>query len=48
MTDKPNFVLIPDDAPPPPPPPARTGGMLARLRTIATTAVTAAANALPA
>jgi hypothetical protein len=47
MTDKPNFVLIPDDVPPPPAPPARSGGILARLRTIATTAVTAAANALP-
>jgi hypothetical protein len=46
MTDKPNFVLIPDDAPPSPP--ARTGGMLARLRSIATTAATAAAAALPA
>src|SRR3984885_3622226 len=54
MTEKPNFVLIPDDAPPPSPPPpppsgvARTGGVLARLRTIATTAATAAAAALPA
>jgi hypothetical protein len=47
MTDKPNFVLIPDNAPPPPAPPARSGGMLARLRTIATTAVTAASGALP-
>ena len=42
MTDKPNFVLIPDDAPPPAPPaPVRTGGILARLRTLATTAVSA-------
>jgi hypothetical protein len=46
MADKPNFVLIPDHAPPPAPP-ARTGGMLARLRTIASGAVTAAAAALP-
>jgi hypothetical protein len=45
MTDKPNFVLIPDDAPSPAPPaPVRTGGVLARLRTMATTAVTAAAS----
>ena len=46
MTEKPNFVLIPDDAPPPAP--ARTDGLLARLKTLATTAVTAAAAALPA
>jgi hypothetical protein len=45
MTDKPNFVLIPDDAPPPP---ARTGGVLARLVTKVTTAITAAAASLPA
>jgi hypothetical protein len=43
MTDKPNFVLIPDDAPPHVP--TRTGGVLGRLRTIATTAVAAAASA---
>ena len=43
MNDKPNFVLIPDDAPRPrPTPPARTGGVLARLRTMATAAVTVA------
>jgi hypothetical protein len=50
MTDKPNFVLIPDDAPPASLP-SRTGGVLARLRSLATTAagaVTAAAAALPA
>jgi hypothetical protein len=58
MTEKPNFVLIPDDAPSPGPPPplppppspsgvARTGGVLARLRAIATTAATAATAALP-
>jgi hypothetical protein len=47
MTDKPNFIMIPDDAPPATPPArAQTGGVLARLRTIATTAVTAA-SALP-
>jgi hypothetical protein len=43
MTDEPNFVLIPDDAPPAP---VRTSGMLARLRTMATTAVVAATSAL--
>ena len=43
MTEEPNFVLIPDEAPPAP---ARTSGMLARLRTMATTAVVAAASAL--
>jgi hypothetical protein len=41
MTDKPNFVLIPDDTPPPP---VRSGGVLARLRTLANTAVTAATS----
>jgi hypothetical protein len=46
MTEKPNFVLIPDDAPPPAP--VRTDGLLARLKTLAATAVTAAAAALPA
>jgi hypothetical protein len=40
MTDKPNFVLIPDDTPPSPVP-VRTGsGVLARLRTMATTTAT--------
>jgi hypothetical protein len=47
MTDKPNFVLIPDDTPPRTSM-ARTGGLLSRLRTAATTAVAAAAAALPA
>ncbi len=42
MTDKPNFVLVPDDESPPP---ARTPGVLARLRTMATTAVATAASA---
>jgi hypothetical protein len=46
MVEKPNFVLVPDDAQAPPAP-ARTGGMLARLRSIATSAVTAAAAVLP-
>ena len=45
MTDKPNFVLIPDDTPPPAP--VRTsGGVLARLRTAATTAATSLTNTL--
>lgn len=42
MSEKPNFVLIPDDAPATPPrtpAPARTGGLLARLRSAATTAL---------
>ena len=42
MTDKPNFVLIPDNAPPAP---VRPSGVLARLRTMATTAVAVAASA---
>jgi hypothetical protein len=41
MTDKPNFVLIPDDTAPVP---AGSGGVLARLRTMATAAVAAAAS----
>jgi hypothetical protein len=45
MTDKPNFVLIPDDGPPRTPP-VRAGGLFSRLRTIASTAVTAAAGRL--
>ena len=52
MTDKPNFVLIPDDAPlPAPPKPVQTGSVLAQLRTMATAAagaVASAAVALPA
>jgi hypothetical protein len=49
MTDKPNFVLIPDDATPPAPPmPVRTGGVMARLRTMATSVVTAAKPATAA
>jgi hypothetical protein len=47
MTDKPNFVLIPDDAPPlEPPEPTPMSGVLARLRTMTTTAITAAPAAL--
>jgi hypothetical protein len=45
MTDKPNFVLVPDDASPPVPVRAPVEGVLARLRT-ATSAITAAATAL--
>jgi hypothetical protein len=52
MTDKPNFVLVPDDAPEPRTPkprapaprqpvPAGAGGMLVRLRTMVTTVATA-------
>jgi hypothetical protein len=45
VTDKPNFVLVPDDAAPPPAPmPAPMGGVLARLRGIAGTALSAAAS----
>ena len=36
MTDKPNFVLIPDDTAQPPAPVRGGGGVLARLRTTAT------------
>ena len=46
MHDRPNFVLISDDAPAlPPAAPTQSGGLLARLRTMATTAATAAATA---
>ncbi len=50
MADKPNFVLVRDDAPPPEPPAprARTGGMLARVLTKVSAAVTSAVAALPA
>jgi hypothetical protein len=50
MTDKPNFVLVRDDAPPPaPPPPARSGGsLLARVLSKVTTAVASVAASLPA
>src|ERR1700760_4405641 len=50
MADKPNFILVPDDAPGPPPRPEpmpaapSSGGMLARLRNLASTAVAAAAS----
>jgi hypothetical protein len=51
MTDKPNFVLVPDDVSAPPAGPAARvvsgGGMLARLRSAAS-AVTAAADAASA
>ena len=45
MTHKPNIVLIPDDAQPAP---VRPTGVLARLRTMAITAVAAAASPPPA
>lgn len=50
MTDKPNFILVRDDAPPPaPPPPAPSGGgLLTRVLNKVTTAITAAAASLPA
>jgi hypothetical protein len=49
MPDKPNFVLVQEDAPPAPPPAAnRTGGLLNRLMTTVGTAITSAAAALPA
>jgi hypothetical protein len=54
MPDKPNFVLVQDDAPlsapvaPPPGAPAQNGGLLARVLTKVTTAISAAAAALPA
>ena len=43
MTDKPNFVLIPDDAPPAA---VRPSGVLARLWTMAVAAVASAPAAL--
>jgi hypothetical protein len=54
MTDKPNFVLIPDDNDipddngAPVPAPVRSGGLLSRLLTTVTTAVASAAASLPA
>jgi len=49
MSDKPNFVLIPDNASSPVPSgTAKSGGILARLRTIASTAVAAAPSAAAA
>lgn len=54
MTDKPNFILVPDDAPPPKPPvpatPSRgqSGGLLATLRNVANSVVAAASSAAPA
>jgi hypothetical protein len=46
MPDKPNFVMIPDDAPAPPA--ARAGGLLSRWVTLVVTAVSSAAASLPA
>lgn len=50
MTDKPNFILVRDDAPPPAPParPPTGGGLLARVLTKVSTAITSAAASLPA
>ncbi len=48
MIDKPNFVLIPDDAPSRPPTPPATGSTLARLRTVAATLAKAASPAATA
>src|SRR3984957_4304198 len=51
MTDKPNFILVLDDAPPPAPsapPPPSGGGLLARVLTKVTAAITSAAASLPA
>lgn len=45
MTDKPNFVMIPDDAPAQVPrPPAKSWGALGRLRTLASSVATAIAS----
>ena len=53
MTDKPNFVLIPDDAPPPAPPsrdtiPGQCGGLLASCGALASNVVAAVTAAAPA
>ena len=50
MPDKPNFILVRDEAqtPAPPPTPAPGGGLLARVLTKVTTAITSAAASLPA
>jgi len=49
MTDKPNFILVQDDAPPPVPAvPSRGRGVLARVLNSVANAVTSAAAALPA
>jgi hypothetical protein len=47
MPDKPNFVLVQEDAPPPAPSP-RPAGLLARVLAKVSTAVASAAAALPA
>jgi hypothetical protein len=39
MAEKPNFILVPDNAPPAAPPPRQRGtGVLARLKALATDA----------
>ncbi len=49
MADKPNFILVREDAPPPAPPPVSPGsGLLARVLSKVTTAITSAAASLPA
>jgi hypothetical protein len=48
MPDKPNFVLVQEDAPAAPPAPNQTGGLLNRLITTVATAITSAAASLPA
>jgi hypothetical protein len=50
MTDKPNFILVRDDAPPAEPsaPPPTGGGLLTRVLSKVTTAITSAAASLPA
>ena len=49
MPEKPNFVLVQNDAAPPTPAvPGRSGGLLARVLTKVSTAITSAAAAFPA
>lgn len=53
MPDKPNFIMVPGDAPPPEPPPPRPpvppgGGLLSRVLNRVTTALASAAASFPA